>query len=167
MCCFWPSCWVGYLTRPTRVVKGRLQNMIGKHSPIPWYIYRYIGGTHERNGGTFFIIVDHLKRPYHLFCVVTQKNKRVQTIFIIMGLLGCWLLDSFACDVHLLKPKSLMTVQHKSLPHTKKLKSGWWKYNTNLFKELKWKSWWWSTLLEISWATKRERVDDGLTLLTT
>jgi hypothetical protein len=42
-----------------------------------------------------------------------------------------------------------MEVRHKSL------------------QQLKWESWWSSTLLEISWATEKERVDYGLTLLTT
>lgn len=76
MCRFLPSCWVCYFTHLIRIVKGRLENIIGKHSPIPWYIYRYIGGTHERNGGTFFYHCGSLEKTItSLLCGNTKKQK--------------------------------------------------------------------------------------------
>jgi len=170
MCHFLPLCWVCYLTCLFRIVKGRLENITGKHSPIPWYIYRYIGGTHERNGGTFFYHCGSLEKTVSSLLCGNTKNKTKEWKRF-SSLWPCWVVncrDSFACDVHLLKPKSLMmTVQHKSLPHTQKVKEWMMEVQHKSLQQLKWKSWWWSTLIEISWATKSERVDDGLTLLTT
>jgi hypothetical protein len=97
MCHFLPLCWVCYLTRSIRIVKGRLQNIIGKHSPIPWYIYIDILVVHMKEMEEIFYHCGSPEKTISsLLCGNTKKKQKSGNNFHHCGLVGL-LIVGFIC----------------------------------------------------------------------